>query len=166
MDDSDQVILMGVTKAQHQRHCQELSRLQALYPLTEVQYINAELAKRHAEAATSRAKRELETLMQQAPAGGDDVVPDCDTLRLQFKERQQRVDGLRARVLELGQTQLGALLQDMAALQVTRVLHGDYDLKIARQDYFTSKQDKVHLQLLNTRTFCSILRKTLKLYTH
>ena len=31
----------------------------------------------------------------------------------------------------------------MAALQMTAVLHGDYDLKIARQDYFLSKQERV-----------------------
>ena len=68
---------------------------------------------------------------------------NCDALRQMFVEKQQVVEGLRARVQELGQTRLMALLQDMAALQVTRVLHGDYDLKIARQDYFTSKQDEV-----------------------
>ena len=31
LDDTAQVILMGVTEEQHQKHCQELSRLQAMY---------------------------------------------------------------------------------------------------------------------------------------
>ncbi len=31
LDDTAQVILMGVTEEQHQKHHQELSRLQALY---------------------------------------------------------------------------------------------------------------------------------------
>ena len=57
--------------------------------------------------------------------------------------KQAKVEALQAEIRELGQTQLPGLLQDMAALQVTKILHGDYDLKIARQDYFTSKQDKV-----------------------
>ena len=50
---------------------------------------------------------------------------------------------LRAQIQELGETQVPDLLQDMATLQISKVLHGDYDLKIARQNYFTSKQDKV-----------------------
>ena len=101
--------------------------------------INAELSKSHAEAAISRAKQEMDALAEVLATG--DV--DCDALRQQLSEKQQSVEGLRARVQELGQTELTTLLQDMAALQITRVLHGDYDLKIARQDYFTSKQDEV-----------------------
>lgn len=96
------------------------------------------MAKSHAEAATSRARQEVEALSHIQI---DEL--QCDALRQQFAERQQKIDRLRRRVQELGQTQLTALLQDMAALQVTRVLHGDYDLKLARQDYFTSKQDEV-----------------------
>ena len=41
--------------------------------------------------------------------------------------------------------QLPDLLQDMATLQITQVLHGDYDLKLARQNYFAKKQDEVHV---------------------
>ena len=99
--------------------------------------INSQLAKKYAEVATNRAKHELQTLSQQ----NDEV--NCEVLSQQLVESQRRTEGLRARMQELGHTQLTSLLQDMAALQVTRVLHGDYDLKIARQDYFTSKQDKV-----------------------
>ena len=57
--------------------------------------------------------------------------------------KQAAVAEMRSQLHDLGQTQLPGLLQDMATLQVTKILHGDYDLKIARQDYFTSKQDKV-----------------------
>ncbi len=57
--------------------------------------------------------------------------------------KQAEVAELQSRIHALGQTELSSLLQDMSVLQVTKVLHGDYALKIARQDYFTSKQDKV-----------------------
>ena len=106
--------------------------------MTEVEYVSTQLAKRHAEAASKEARRELEMLSQLEMS-----EVNCDALRQQIAEGQHRIDALRARVQDLGRTQLTSLLQDMAALQVTRVLHGDYDLKIARQDYFTSKQDKV-----------------------
>ena len=115
-----------------------LSLLFSSYPKTEVQHINTQMARAHAEAATSRAQQELEAL---GHVSTEDLT--CESLRQMFAERQQKVERLRLRVQELGQTQLTGLLQDMATLQVTRVLHGDYDLKLARQDYFTSKQDKV-----------------------
>lgn len=101
--------------------------------------INAVLAQKHAQAATVRAKQEIE-LLTQTPAS----KADCDSLRQQISERQQRVTELHAQIQVSGQDKLTCLLQDMAALQVTRVLHGDYDLKLARQDYFISKQDQVH----------------------
>ena len=50
---------------------------------------------------------------------------------------------VRRDVAHLAEDQLPALLRDSASLQVTRVLRGDYNLKIARQDYFTANQDKV-----------------------
>ena len=108
------------------------------YPLTEVHCINAQLAERHAHAARTRAEQELETL---SLISANDI--DCGALKHQFVERQQRIAELRTAVQKLGQTQLTDLLQDMATLQVTRVLHGDYDLKIARQDYFIAKQEIV-----------------------
>ena len=63
--------------------------------------------------------------------------------RHQLKLQQERLSELSAQIQDLGETQVPDLLQDMATLQISKVLHGDYDLKIARQNYFTSKQDKV-----------------------
>jgi len=37
------------------------------------------------------------------------------------------------------------LLDDLQGLHGTKVLRGNYDLKIARQDYFLSKQTEVRL---------------------
>lgn len=36
----------------------------------------------------------------------------------------------------------------MSTFAITRVLHGDHDLKLARQDYFTSKQRKVNTPIV------------------
>jgi HAUS augmin-like complex subunit 3 len=47
-------------------------------------------------------------------------------------------------------TDLPPLLDELAVLQATPVLRGDYQLKLARQNYFTSKQDKV----VNATTSC------------
>jgi len=50
----------------------------------------------------------------------------------------------------LTDTKLPALMMDVASLQAVRVLHGDYDLKITRQNYFTSNQNQVFSCLLSS----------------
>lgn len=49
----------------------------------------------------------------------------------------------RDRTAELTSRYLSPLVQELGKLQANKILRGDYDLKIARQDYFVSKQDKV-----------------------
>ena len=46
---------------------------------------------------------------------------------------------------EVGQHKIPGLVQEMAKLKFIGVFSTDHDLKLARQDYFTSKQDKVSL---------------------
>lgn len=43
----------------------------------------------------------------------------------------------------LGDREVPQLIQECREAEVLRVLTGDYNLKLARQDYFTSNQDKV-----------------------
>ena len=62
-----------------------------------------------------------------------------------MREKQAHLTQLHSQTTRLAQQQLPGLVQEMAALQVSTILHGDYSLKMARQDYFTSKQDKVPL---------------------
>lgn len=66
--------------------------------------------------------------------------------RQHIRDKQAHLAQLQSQTSELAEVQLPGLIQDMAALQVSTVLHGDYSLKLARQDYFTSKQDKVKLK--------------------
>ena len=65
---------------------------------------------------------------------------DC---RRELKESQQKLAELKEETSHVMDTELPSLLDELAALQATPVLRGDYQLKLARQNYFTSKQDKV-----------------------
>ena len=58
-------------------------------------------------------------------------------------EKQAEFASLRSQTSVLATRELPGLIQDMATLEISTVLHGDYNLKMARQDYFTSKQDTV-----------------------
>lgn len=50
---------------------------------------------------------------------------------------------IRDRIAELTSQYLSPLLEELGKLQANKILRGDYDLKITRQDYFVSKQDQV-----------------------
>ena len=63
--------------------------------------------------------------------------------RQHITNKQTHLSQLQSEMQRLARGQLPGLIQETATLQVSKVLHGDYSLKIARQDYFTSKQDKV-----------------------
>lgn len=143
------MLLKGISEEAFQQYSKELARLKALYPLSEIQRINNLVAERHVQAACQRAEEELGKLKQMQQM--DQLDPSL--LRQQVKVKQARVNELRSRIEELGGSVLPELLQEMATLQFTKVLHGDCDLKIARQNYFTSKQDKVitHLQAQRAR---------------
>ena len=41
------------------------------------------------------------------------------------------------------ETELAPLVEEMSEMQTAKILSGNYDLKIARQDYFISKQEEV-----------------------
>ena len=61
-------------------------------------------------------------------------------------EVQKALSQVKMEIGELSEQVLPGLVQELGELQATSILKGDYELKIARQDYFTSKQDQVLTQ--------------------
>lgn len=62
---------------------------------------------------------------------------------------------------------LSPLVEELGKLQVNKILRGDYDLKIARQDYFISKQDQVvNLKLVLFTAIVEIKFSPLKQHVH
>lgn len=100
----------------------------------------------------------------------------CNYLSLFFSERvqlnEEKVSTLRDIILSYDST-LPPLIRDWASLKTSRVLHGDYDLKLKRQEYYLSKKDEVLNKTRKTRLtgfshvdHCSIERSTRTSRTH
>src|SRR6218665_3430161 len=64
-------------------------------------------------------------------------------LSSRLKSGQTHLSAVNKEIGQLGDQLIPALIKESASLQVAKILRGDYDLKIARQDYFTSNQDRV-----------------------
>ena len=70
-----------------------------------------------------------------------------------LKDSQMTLNVVRRDLSALSEHEVPALIKDNAASQLTKILQGDYDLKIARQDYFTSNQDQV---LMINKSCCNL----------
>jgi len=64
------------------------------------------------------------------------------------QERQYMLNLVKRDLSKMGESDLPALINESKMSQVSRILTGDYNLKLARQDYFISNQDKVRANLL------------------
>ena len=72
------------------------------------------------------------------------------SISAKLHETQKALSQVKMEMGKLTEKALPGLVQELGELQATSILKGDYELKIARQDYFTSKQDQVgtfHLYL-------------------
>ncbi|ELU04551.1 hypothetical protein CAPTEDRAFT_225812 [Capitella teleta] len=131
--------------------CKELARLQAFYPKSQSECINAIVEDKSSQAACAFFESKIRSLLEHP------LTANTGELSHQLQDVQMNLHHYQQEFSNLSQVQLPALLKDSANLQVTKILRGDYDLKITRQDYFTSKQDKVVAQLLKQRARYELL---------
>ncbi|EDV22559.1 uncharacterized protein TRIADDRAFT_58908 [Trichoplax adhaerens] len=141
-------LLRGKSEERYSQERQELSRLQQIYPLSKLQQIKAKARLSGIQSAINFAKVQLgshEFLLQR------NVV----FLRQLEKEKSEILHQIRDDINTIQSTSLSNALKREARLIDTPILRGDYDLKIARQNYFTSKQDEVINKLMFLRSYPS-----------
>ena len=107
-------------------------------PVSEVKRVSNETLVHHLMAVRQWLKGAVEARRQS--------VGPVDASELRQKEARLRESclALKQEVAVLGSQRVVALARNIANLQVSRVLYGDYDLQLARQEYFLQKQDKVN----------------------
>ena len=64
-------------------------------------------------------------------------------LRKEIEIMQGKTKDLKERINENLDGKMKPLLQELHQLHSAKILTGNYDLKISRQDYFLSKQEEV-----------------------
>ncbi|RDD43661.1 HAUS augmin-like complex subunit 3 [Trichoplax sp. H2] len=149
-------LLRGKSEERYSQERQELSRLQQIYPLSKLQQIKAKARLSGIQSAINFAKVQLgshEFLLQR------NVV----FLRQLEKEKSEILHQIRDDINTIQSTSLSNALKREARLIDTPILRGDYDLKIARQNYFTSKQDEVINKLMFLRSCEQFLSMALEI---
>ncbi|XP_063962481.1 HAUS augmin-like complex subunit 3 [Lytechinus pictus] len=129
-----------VTKADSE----ELSRLKMIYPTSQRGYMKAVLEESRVAAAHRLAEKRLDSISHQ-------VYPrDVHNLSEKLEQCERQKNAALNQAVHIWENDIPRLLEVNASLQATHILSGDYNLKIARQDYFTSKQDKL-IELLSVQ---------------
>ena len=109
-------------------------------PVSEVKRVSNETLVHHLVAVCQWLKGAVEEQRQsQSPI-------DVADMRQRETRLRENCLALKQEVAVLGSQRVVALARSIANLQVSRVMHGDYDLQLARQEYFLHKQDKVNLE--------------------
>ncbi|XP_073259041.1 HAUS augmin-like complex subunit 3 [Porites lutea] len=146
ISDPSTLLVRGENNEVNFNDCQELARLQTVYASSESKRIHNMAAAMGVSTALKAAEERLKSLSwETSPLS-------TEKLSAKLLEVQKALSQVKMEIGELSEQVLPGLVQELGELQATSILKGDYKLKIARQDYFTSKQDQVITQLLLQRS--------------
>lgn len=122
----------------------ELERLQESFLKNKQICVNKEMSRVKYSKAVQIADRQLKLLNA---LNNFDVTDEqlAEKIACLFKE----INVCQNKIRTCYGTDLFTVLQKLQKLNSTRVIQGDYDLKLMRQDYFISKQDEIIKQLLS-----------------
>ncbi|XP_030834013.1 HAUS augmin-like complex subunit 3 [Strongylocentrotus purpuratus] len=124
--------------------CEELARLKTLYPASQRGYMKALLEESRVTAAHRLAEKRLDSISHQ-------LYPrDVHSLSEKLEQCERQKNAALNQAVQIWESEIPRLLEVNASLQATHILSGDYNLKVARQDYFTSKQEKL-IELLSVQ---------------
>lgn len=125
--------------------CKELSRIQKSFPAAKLKHIEAKLA-------STQADRRLETaedILKLIQAG--EFAKDHNSINERLSDTDSSLQMVVRDLEILSRDEIPGLIQESLSSQVSHILTGDYNLKLARQDYFISNQDQVIHPLVQQR---------------
>ncbi|XP_053393932.1 HAUS augmin-like complex subunit 3 [Mercenaria mercenaria] len=146
VSDPDSLLVRGENPDVNIKDCKELARLQSLYVKSETDRVKAQLEMKKLKSQKQSAQEILESLKTGT------FSTDHGKNKERLQKLQASMQAVRRDFLVLGENEVPKLIQECKDAKVLRVLTGDYNLKLARQDYFTSNQDKVINELVKQRS--------------
>ncbi|XP_068726090.1 HAUS augmin-like complex subunit 3 isoform X1 [Montipora capricornis] len=156
ISDPSTLLVRGENSDVNLNDCQELARLQYVYASSESKRIHNTAAGKGVTSAVRAEEDKLKSISWEMNP------PGTEKLSANLREVQKALTQVKMEIGQLSEQVLPGLVLELGELQATSILKGDYDLKIARQDYFTSKQDQVIIHLLLQRSRHELLTMALE----
>ncbi|XP_057717781.1 AUGMIN subunit 3 [Arachis stenosperma] len=132
LDDISNIYVRDLEKSHHQR-VSELQRLRSVFGISERQWVEAQVENAKQQAI-------LMTLKSQVSSDEAHIHLDLHSLRRKYSELKGELSNLYSREEKLLSETIPDLCWELAQLQDTYVLQGDYDLKVMRQEYYINRQ--------------------------
>lgn len=146
ISDPNSLLVRGEREHVNLEDCKELARIQAFYPKSESKRIEAMLNSKQA----GRCLRCAEDILQSLNSGT--FGRDINDLSKKLQDNQTSLESIKRDMMYMLDSDVPQLIRENTASQVSRILTGDYNLKLSRQDYFVSKQDQLIQQLILQRS--------------
>lgn len=141
LDDISNIFVRDLEKSQHQR-VSELQRLRSIFGTSERQWVEAQVENAKQQAI-------LMALKSQVTSDEAHIHLDLHTLRRKHSELVGELSNLYHKEEKLLSETIPDLCWELAQLQDTYILQGDYDLKVMRQEYYISRQKAFINHLIN-----------------
>lgn len=141
LDDVSNNLVRDTQKSQHQR-VSELQRLRSIFGTSERQWVEAQVENAKQQAI-------LLTLKGQVNSDEAHIHLDLHSLRRKHVELAGELSNLQNKEEKLLSETIPDLCWELAQLQDTYILQGDYDLKVMRQEYYIQRQKTFISHLIN-----------------
>ncbi|XP_041123864.1 HAUS augmin-like complex subunit 3 isoform X1 [Polyodon spathula] len=135
----------------HEGQREEMARLQFAYIASQYQLIQRKSKEQSVRAGLQWMKENQHSLLRSKLSGDED---DLQARGMRLKKELEIVE---QQVEVLSRERLPAVVRENAQLLNMPVVKGDFDLQIARQEYYTSRQDEVCSQLLQQKASFELL---------
>ncbi|TYH63434.1 hypothetical protein ES332_D07G192600v1 [Gossypium tomentosum] len=140
-DVSNSLVRADLEKSHHQR-VSELQRLRSIFGTSERQWVEAQVENAKQQAI-------LMALKSQISSDEAHIHLDLHSLRRKHAELVGEVSNLYHKEEKLLTETIPDLCWELAQLQDTYILQGDYDLKVMRQEFYISRQKAFINHLIN-----------------
>ncbi|CAI0426483.1 unnamed protein product [Linum tenue] len=135
LDDVSNVIVRDI-EISHQQRVSELQRLRSIFGTSERQWVEAQVENAKQQAI-------LVALKSQVASDEAHIHLDLHSLRRKHSELVTELSSLHHKEEKLLSEAIPELCWELAQLQDTYILQGDYDLKVMRQEHYITRQKLV-----------------------
>ncbi|GAB2282405.1 AUGMIN subunit 3 [Dionaea muscipula] len=132
LDDISNIVVRDLENSHHQR-VSELQRLRSIFGTSERQWVEAQVE-------TAKQQAILIALKSQVASDEAHIHMDLHSLRRKHAELVGELSNLHNKEEKLLTEIIPDLCWELAELQDTYILQGDYDLKVMRQEYYINRQ--------------------------
>ncbi|PNT76325.1 hypothetical protein BRADI_1g47080v3 [Brachypodium distachyon] len=134
LDDITNCLARGDSeKSHHHQRVAELQRLRSIFATSERQWVEAQVENAKQQAI-------LSILKSQVSSDEAHIHRDIHSLRRKSSELAGELSTLSQKVQAFVSETIPCLCSELAQLQGTYILQGDYDLKVMRQEYYINRQ--------------------------